>query len=94
MSDRGLAVRETVDARKERYGEEDLRKLMKGAREVLVAKGKKSWKFTQPKSAGDWEEIAAVAVGPTGNLKAPTLRRGDKWVVGFGEEAWVEAFGG
>ena len=67
---------------------------MKGAREVLVAKGKKSWTFKAPKSAADWEEVAAVAIGPTGNLRAPTLRMGTRWIVGYGEDAWVEAFGG
>ena len=82
-----------MDARKERYEAADLKKLMKGSTRILVAKGKKSWSFSNPKSAADWEEVAAVAIGPTGNLRAPTLRRGKKWVVGYGEDAWSEEFG-
>lgn len=66
---------------------------MKGASKVLVVKGKKQTTIPSPRSAADWEEVAAVAIGPTGNLRAPTLRRGKKWVVGFAEDAWVDEFG-
>jgi arsenate reductase-like glutaredoxin family protein len=93
LAARKLAVRETVDAKKQRYTAADLPALMKGASEVLVAKGKKSQVF-QPTDKAAWKEIAAAAIGPTGNLRAPTLRRGKRWIVGFGEEAWREAFGG
>ena len=66
---------------------------MKGAREVLVAKGKQSWSFA-PGAGGDrWSEVAEVAIGPTGNLRAPVLRLGRRWIVGFGQDAWDEAFG-
>jgi len=29
-------------------------------------------------------------IGPSGNLRAPTLRIGDAWFVGFAEEALAE----
>lgn len=61
---------------------------MRGARSVLVAKGKQSWTF-RPGPQGDaWSEVAARAIGPTGNLRAPTLRLGQRWIVGFGADAW------
>jgi len=83
-----------VDARKQRYEAADLPRLMRGAKSVLVAKGKKSWRF-DPSTGGDvWQRIAAVAIGPTGALRAPTLRLGERWIVGFGEEAWTEELGG
>jgi hypothetical protein len=94
LAARKIAVRETADAKKSRYTAADLPALMAGASEVLVAKGKKSQSFKP--SAGDkaaWKAIAEVAIGPTGNLRAPTLRRGKRWIVGFGEDAWKEAFG-
>jgi hypothetical protein len=83
-----------VDARKQRFEAQDLPQLMRGARSVLVAKGKKSWRF-EPAEGGDvWERLAAVAIGPTGNLRAPTLKLGSRWIVGFGEPTWSEELGG
>jgi hypothetical protein len=38
-------------------------------------------------------ELAKATLGPSGNLRAPTLRLGDDFLVGFGEEAWDEYFG-
>ena len=83
-----------MDARKERYGAADLRKLMRGAKSVLVAKGKKSQRFDLGAGGDVWKRLAEVAIGPTGNLRAPTLKLGDRWIVGFGEEAWTEELGG
>ena len=94
LAARKIAVRETADAKKQRYTAADLPELMKGASEVLVAKGKKSQTFRPGTDKSAWKELAEVAIGPTGNLRAPALRRGKRWIVGFGEEAWGEAFGG
>ena len=94
LAARKIAVRETVDAKKQRYTAADLPELMKGASEVLVAKGKKSQVFEPGADKAAWKALAEVAIGPTGNLRAPALRRGKRWIVGFGEEAWREAFGG
>ena len=33
-------------------------------------------------------ELEKVALGPTGNLRAPTLRVGKTWFVGFNEEVY------
>lgn len=38
-------------------------------------------------------ELAKVALGPTGNLRAPAVRVGTSWYVGFNEEAYAERFG-
>ena len=32
-------------------------------------------------------------LGRVGTLRAPAVRRGKTWLVGFNEEAWAEAFG-
>ena len=36
--------------------------------------------------------IAALALGPTGNLRAPAMRLGKTWMIGFNEEAYAERF--
>lgn len=32
-------------------------------------------------------------LGPSGNLRAPSLRMGKTWLVGFGEETYEKQFG-
>ena len=55
-----------------------------------MAKGKKVRTFAPAKD--DPEEIAAAALGPTGNLRAPAIRTGKTWLIGFNEEAYSEKF--
>lgn len=53
---------------------------------MYVAKGKKLDVFDM-KSA-KLSEVAEKMLGPTGNLRAPTMRIGKTTVVGFNEEAF------
>jgi len=41
----------------------------------------------------DDDTLAAHLLGPTGNLKAPTLRLGQTLLVGFGEPAYRQVLG-
>jgi hypothetical protein len=34
-------------------------------------------------------ELAALVLGPTGNLRAPAVRIGQTWLIGFHEEAYA-----
>ena len=77
-----------MNATKERYGRADLDALFAGARRVVVAKGKKVVTFDLASGAKLPSEIADVVLGPTGNLRAPTVRVGSTWLVGFHAEAW------
>lgn len=80
-----------MNATKERYGAADLPKLLAGASEVIVAKGKQVLRFDLKKAPPSPEELAAVVLGPTGNLRAPAARIGKRWVIGFNEEAYETA---
>jgi len=42
----------------------------------------------------DQSELVALMLGPTGNLRAPTLIVGKKVIVGFNEDLYAEVFGG
>jgi hypothetical protein len=42
----------------------------------------------------DDDTLATAMLGPTGNLRAPTLRRGKTLLVGFGEPAYEQELGG
>ena len=54
----------------------------------MVGKGKKVTVFDMKKSPPPDDELAAAMLGPTGNLKAPTLILGKTLLVGFSEEAY------
>jgi hypothetical protein len=86
-----LAVAERTDASKERKGRDEALALAKSAGRVVVGRGKKVITFDMKKSPPDDDTLAAHLLGPTGNLKAPTLRRGDTLLVGFSEAAYRQA---
>jgi arsenate reductase-like glutaredoxin family protein len=83
-----LAVGERTDATKERKGRAEALALAKRAERVVIARGKKVVAFDMTKAPPDDDTLAALLLGPTGNLKAPTLRRGGTLLVGFGEDAY------
>ena len=41
----------------------------------------------------DDESLKKLMLGPTGNLRAPTLRKGKTLIVGFNEEMYEKLFG-
>lgn len=86
-----MTVRETVDARKERIGEGEVSRFLGKAKTVTVAKGKKSIHF-DVNSKTDWSEIEKIALGRSGNLRAPTIVVGKKALVGFSADVWNEFF--
>jgi hypothetical protein len=79
-----------VNATKERFGADALPGLLEGATRVVVAKGKKILEFKPAKD--DMEDIAKVVIGPSGNLRAPSIKMGKTWLVGFNEEAYAAKF--
>ena len=56
-----------------------------------MAKGKKVSEFKPGGKAGS--EIVAAMLGPTGNLRAPTIRRGKTVIVGYNDEVFEQALG-
>jgi len=78
-------VRETVDAKKQRYGAKDLPALFQGAKRIIVCKGKKVTDLDLSQKLD-----STMLLGPTGNLRAPAARIGTTWLVGFGEATWKE----
>ena len=82
-----------MDASKDRHGRDEALKLAHSVERVVAARGKKVVVFDMTNEPPDDETLAAHLLGPTGNLKAPTLRIGDTLLVGFGEEAYRQVFG-
>ena len=76
-----MSTQEVVDAKKIRIDETAAWTLLKDAGSIAIAKGKKVHTFTATESGKD--EILKHAMGPSGNLRAPTYRSGDHFVIGF-----------
>jgi hypothetical protein len=81
-------VRDQSDASKERRGAAEALALAKQADQVVVGRGKKVVTFDMRRDPPDDETLLAHLLGPTGNLKAPTLRKGRTLLVGFSAEAY------
>ncbi len=62
--------------------------MAKAAGKVIVAKGKKLSEF---KGGSAGKDVLDAMLGPTGNLRAPTLRKGKTVLVGFNDEAYSKA---
>lgn len=60
---------------------------------MIVAKNKKVVTFDMKAEPPDDDTLLAHVLGPTGNLRAPTLRRGRTLLVGFSEEAYQSLLG-
>ncbi len=72
-------------------GREDALALLKGADRLYAAKGKKVVHVDlKKKDKPDLDEVVALMLGPTGNLRAPTLRKGKTLIVGFDETTYKE----
>ena len=84
----GLEPTETVSASR-KLGRDDALALARKSAKLIVAKGKKVTKF---ETKGKPSAVAIDAMlGPTGNLRAPTLRSGRTLLVGFNEDEYRSA---
>ena len=74
-------VKEERWAQKFPLAEADVKSLLKSVSTVIIAKGKKSVEMKAVEAKPD------DLKGPTGNFRAPMLRRGKTLLVGFNEDA-------
>jgi arsenate reductase-like glutaredoxin family protein len=86
-------VHQQTDAGKERRGRDEALALARSAERVIVARGKNVVAFDMKHDPPDDETLAAHLLGPTGNLRAPTLRKGKTLLVGFSEETYRQVLG-
>jgi hypothetical protein len=83
-----LQVQQTADARKEQKGRAEALALARSVRTIVVAKAKQPLTIDMAKDAPDDDTLAGLLLGPTGNLRAPTLRKGTTLFVGFSAAAY------
>jgi hypothetical protein len=49
--------------------------------------------FAPQRADFDAEAFRSAAIGPSGNLRAPTLRVGSTWFIGFSADAYADGLG-
>ena len=64
---------------------------MESASLILTGKGKKRQEWNP--DSDDKATILKDVIGPSGNLRAPTWRIGNEFIVGFNPELYEEVFG-
>ena len=75
-----------------KLGRDDAVSLAKQCDTLIAAKGKKVMIFDVSGHPG--EEMVNAMLGPTGNLRAPTVRSGKTLLVGFNEEQYAVVLAG
>ncbi len=81
-----------VNAKKMTLKEKDALALAAEVDEIYAAKGKKVTHLDLQKDKPDKETLKGILLGPTGNLRAPTLRIGKTLIVGFDPETYQKVF--
>ena len=86
LESKQISATNVVDARKERIDEDAAWAMLKTATSITVAKGKKFQKYIP--GTDEQALIMKQAIGPSGNLRAPTYRVGDEYVIGFNADLY------
>lgn len=76
-----------IDPRKEPIDAEAAWQRISTVERVAVVKGKTVKDFLVVEQSRD--EILANVIGPSGKLRAPAFKVGDRYVVGFNEEMYT-----
>jgi len=91
LAGKDVAIVKEVDAKKEAFPGEAAWQVIAGAEKVYVAAGKKIIEFAP--ATADKEVMIKKITGPSGNLRAPTLRLGRIFYIGFHPEMYEKITG-
>jgi arsenate reductase-like glutaredoxin family protein len=67
--------------------------LARQADRIVAARGKKVVVYDLRRDPPDEETLLGVLLGPSGNLRAPTIRKGKTLLVGYNENAYQDELG-
>ena len=78
-----LAAVEYVEAKKKALGAADALRLAQSVQEIYATKGSNRLYFDLKQEKPEEAKLLAAMLGPTGNLRAPILKKGTVLLVGF-----------
>jgi arsenate reductase-like glutaredoxin family protein len=79
-----------VDAKKTTLKEKEAMALVREVDDIYASKGKQVVHLDLKKDQPDAATLKGLLLGPTGNLRAPTLRKGRTLIVGFDEATYAK----
>ena len=88
-----ITAKEVVSANKKKLGVAEALALVATCTKIVASKGTKPIQVDLKKTPLSEEELQALVIGPTGNLRAPTIRKGKTLFVGFHAETFAAALG-
>lgn len=88
-----VTVTEQADAKKATVKGAAALAVLDGVDELYVARAKKVTHVDLKRARPDRARLLGLLLGPTGNLRAPTLRKGRTLIVGFEEETYKKLLG-
>lgn len=83
-------AKEIISANKTKLPIDKAMDLIKGIDQIYSCKQSKVVHLDLKKEQASKEEIAAIILGPTGNLRAPAIKVGKTLIVGFNKETLNE----
>ena len=87
---KNITVETRVIANKDKINSDTAWEMLGSASRIRTGKGKKQQEWKP--ATDDKVEILKDVIGPSGNLRAPTWRIGNEFIVGFNPELYEEVF--
>ena len=88
-----VAVAAQTDAKKGTIKGDAALAVLKDVDEIYAAKGKRVVHVDLKREKPPRAELLGLLLGPTGNLRAPSLRKGRTLIVGFDEATYKRVLG-
>jgi len=79
-----------VDAGQAKLGRKDALQLAKQTSKIIVAKSRRVQTFDMQRDQPQEAELLKALLGPTGNLRAPVVKKGRTLLVGFNAEVYED----
>jgi arsenate reductase-like glutaredoxin family protein len=93
LARRKVTTKSTTDAKKAKHDLKQALALTKDIDKIITSKGETFTTLDLKRDQPDKTTLLAALLGPSGNLRAPTFRKGKTLVVGFSEEVYKKLFG-
>jgi hypothetical protein len=93
LAKRRITATTQVDAKKQTINGEQSLTVLAGVDHLHVAKGKRVVHVDLRKDRPAKGDLLELLLGPTGNLRAPTIRKGRTLLVGFDEATYKQVLG-
>ena len=84
LESENIEILKNINAGKDKIGKDEAWELIKKYKIVVIGKGKKFQNFEPMEE--NREQILKEAIGRSGNLRAPSIEVGDKFIIGFNDD--------